>query len=309
MNLFEFVYNNSDIAYQNIRNCLHRQERQIRDTLEAMWERYRAYADPDFRAAFARDPDARFWEMFLGCALLDAGKTLLRTKERKRGGGQPDICVLDGEQRIWIEAIAPGCGADGPDQVRGPRPINEGGGAEYAPTRQVQLRVTSALLDKSKKIKEYLGNKTINEDDVRVIAINAGRFGIYASEYPSPTIISCLFPVGDHYVKVDKETGDIVDQGFVFSMDIKKSHNKLIPRTAFFGEQYSHISGIIWSRIGLGNMSRDVRPVTFVHNPNADIPMKENWGVWDHEFVMRDKGQYYEIVDILSAPIKQQDSE
>jgi hypothetical protein len=114
-----------------------------------MWATYAPYADPDFKEAFARDPAARFWEMHLGCKLMAGGKTLLPAVERKRDGGQPDICVLDEGCRIWIEAIAPEAGADGPDQVRGPKPINEGGGLAAAPVRQVQLRASSALLSGS----------------------------------------------------------------------------------------------------------------------------------------------------------------
>lgn len=70
--------------------------------------------------------------MYLGCSLLEAGKALLPTSERARQGGQPDLCVIDGERRIWIEAITPDRGQHGPDAVAGPRSVNDSGGWEAA---------------------------------------------------------------------------------------------------------------------------------------------------------------------------------
>jgi hypothetical protein len=83
-----------------------------------MWATYQPYADPDFPQGFARDVDGRFWEMYLGCTLLESGRTLLPVIEGQRAGGQPDLCVIEGRRRIWIEAIAPDEGGPGPDRVQ-----------------------------------------------------------------------------------------------------------------------------------------------------------------------------------------------
>jgi len=264
-----------------------------------MWARYEPYADPNFCGAFARDPEGRFWEMFLGCTLLDAGKTLLPTTERQRAGGQPDICVLDGDRRIWIEAIAPDRGGGGPDQVRGPRPINEGGGFEPAPIRQAQLRATSALWTKSQIVQRYLHEGTLGNEDVRIIAIGGGRFGIYAPEGGLPLIMSAVFPIGSEYVTINRENGAVVDQGFQQSLQIARQ-GPAIPRTAFVTDTFSHISGIIWSRVSIGNMSRLQSPLTFVHNPLALVPMQQAWGVWDREFVTTSHDGEWQAVDILA---------
>lgn len=283
-NLFEIDGANLDRGYTNLREGKFAAEREIRDELESMWRVYEPYADPDFRQGFAHDPDGRFWEMYIGFALIRAGKTLLLTADRQRAGGQPDICVLDGQRRIWIEAIAPGRGNAGPDQVRGPRPINEGGGFEPAPIRQAQLRTTSALLKKSLIIERYLQEGVIAHEDVRLIAIGGGRFGIHVAEGALPLIMSAVFPIGAEYVTINRENGQVIDQGFEASLAIERQ-GSAIPRTAFICEQFSHISGVIWSRISIGNMSLPQRPMTFVHNPFALIPMPQSWGVWDREFV------------------------
>ena len=297
--LFEIDATGLDVGYTNLREGRCAPEREIREKLEAMWGIYEPYADADYRAGFARDPDGRFWEMYLGCALLQAGKTLLSRSDRQSAGGQPDICVLDPDRRIWIEAIAPERGAEGPDQVRGPQPINEGGGFEPVPERQAQLRATSALLTKSRIIKGYLQSGVIRPDDVRLVAIGAGHFARHVPEGGLPLIISSVFPIGDEFVKIDREHGGVVDRGFATSLEIGR-RTSAIPRTAFVDESYSHISGIIWSRIGIGNMSRDDRPLTLVHNPYAVVPMPESWGVWDREFVTRKVGDGWEAEDILA---------
>jgi hypothetical protein len=298
--LWDIEGDNLDGGYVNLREAQYAQEQEIRHALNAMWVVYEPYADPDFRQGFARDPDSRFWEMYLGYGLIEAGKTLLPAARRLREGGQPDICILDAGRRIWVEAIAPGPGDRGPDQVRGPVPVNEGGGFEPMPTRQVQLRTTSALLTKSKIVNRYLSEGVIGPDDMRLIAIGAGRFGTYARQRPLPLIMSAVFPIGDEYVSMSKRTGAVVGQGFQPSFEIFRHGQKAaVPRTAFVGREFAQISGIVWSRIGIGNMSRAERPLTLVHNPCAAITLPVRWGVWDREFITIRNRNHWVAGDIL----------
>lgn len=198
-----------DRGYLNLRAAAHPEEDEMRAQIDRMWEAYEPYADATFRQGFARDPNARFWEMYLGCRLLEAGKRLMPTADRPRRGGQPDICVLDEDRRIWIEAIAPEPG-EGVDGVRGPLPLNHGGGFSAMPTRQAQLRTTGALWQKTKAFERYLRQGAVAPEDVRLVAIGAGSFGIYVSERPLPLIVSAVYPIGEYYVTVDRETGEVV---------------------------------------------------------------------------------------------------
>lgn len=297
--LFSFSGPDLDRGYLNIQAGAHAIERELRATLENLWAAYEPFADPNFIAEFAREPDARFWEMFVACQLLDAGRTLLPTVERTRRGGQPDICILNSDRRIWIEAIAPDIGAADPDQVRGPVPINEGGGLAPAPTRQVQLRITSALWTKTQKIQRYIRHGVIGRDEVALVAIGGGRFGLFASEYPLPTILSSVFPIGPEMLTVDLERDEIVDQRFEPSFHIERDGGR-IPRNAFLDERFKAVSGVVWSRVSIGNMSRTERPLSLVHNPLASVGMTERWGVWDREFVIRPDGDQWVARDVLA---------
>lgn len=272
-----------DKGYANIRAGASKTEKELNEHFDAIWAKFEPYADTTFIKQFSKDPDAHFWEMYVGCCLLEDGRKLLTAQERKGEAGLPDICVVDGKKRIWIEAIAPDAGEPGPNQVKGPKPINEGGGFEPAPVRQTQLRMTSALWTKSQVVKGYMDKGLIKADDVRLIAIGAGRFGGYASEDP-PTIISSVFPIGDEYVSINKETGEAAT-GFTQSLHIEKHGAKPIPRTAFLEKTFEHVSGIVWSRAGIGQYSRNVRPLTLVHNPMATKAMEQGWTAWDKEYV------------------------
>lgn len=297
--LFDVDGANLDRGFENLKAAELPIEQQLHTMLQEMWERYEPYADPDFRHGFARDVDGRFWEMYLGCTLLEAGRTLLPVVEREREGGQPDLCVLENGRRIWIEAITPDEGAPGPDQIARPVPLNEGGGLFAAPIRQAQLRTSGAFWTKAQRIARYLEQGVIVPEDTRIIAISASRFGVYVAEQPLPLIMTTLFPIGDAYITIDRETGNVVEEGFHPAPFIDRERNP-IPRTAFLDERFADISGVIWSRVGLGNLSRKTRPLTYVNNPLAQVPLATNWGVWDREFVITPRGDEWEANDILA---------
>lgn len=297
--LFDVGGANLDLGFENLKAAESPIEQELRAMLQEMWSRYEPYADVDFRHGFARDVDGRFWEMYLGCTLLEAGRTLLPVDERQREGGQPDLCVLEHGRRIWIEAITPDEGAPGPDQIVRPVPINQGGGLAAAPIRQAQLRTSGAFWTKAQRIARYLEQGVIAPEDPRIIAISASRFGVYVAEQPLPLIMTTLFPIGGAYITIDRDTGGVLEEGFHAAPFIQRERNP-IPRTAFLDERFAHVSGVIWSRIGIGSLSRQVRPITYVHNPLAQAPLPLNWGVWDREFVTTPRDDEWEANDILA---------
>ena len=63
------------------------------------------------------------------------------------------------------------------------------------------------------------------------------------------------------------------------------------------------VSGVLWSRIGIGNMERGVRPITMVHNPLAKVPINQGWGPWDREFVTTQDDSDWVSNDIRAHPV------
>ena len=283
-----------DLGYVNIRDAPTGPEAEMRDLIENMWKVYRPYSDPDFCSGIARDLDGRFWEMLLGYTLLEAGHELLPASKRAADGGQPDLCVIDGEQRIWIEAIAPTRGGAGPDQV----PNLEFGVAAVIPIQQTRLRLTSAFWTKYSKFLRYIEQGVISPDDKKIVAISGSRFAMQILDDP-PLPLTSLFPAGNEVVTVDRATGEVVGNGFQHQPVIEREGGS-IPRTAFTQSDFELISGVLWSRIGLGNLARDVRPLTMVHNPFSICPVEHGWGPWDREYVARETETEW-VIDNIRA--------
>jgi hypothetical protein len=119
-----------------------------------------------------------------------------------------------------------------------------------------------------------------------------------------PLALSAVFPIGNEFVRVARDTLEIVGRGFDTSYEIHRTGADNIPRTAFLDPRFSHVSGLIWSRVSIGNMSRSIRPVSFIHNPlcsdNNRLPQR--WGIWDREFVATQNSDEWEASDILAEP-------
>ena len=284
MPLFDVAGDNLDPGYMNLRAREFENEREIVNVIEAMWLLFEPYADQDYRHGFARDPHARFWEMYLACVLLDAGKVLLPRADFPQGGGSPDICVIDGDRRIWIEAIAPDLG-NGEDQVPELVPVNEGGQAVDQPLRQVHLRISGALWTKSQAIQRYREEATIQADEIALVAVSGSRFPLQAAGDAPPHALATVYPVGNEFIAFNPNNMQAVGHGFHRVEQIHRVGGGAIPRSAFLDPLFSHVSGLIWSRAGIGNMDRGQRPLTLIHNHQAAKPMTREWNVWDREYV------------------------
>jgi hypothetical protein len=83
-----------------------RDDDEIRESLDAMWGRYRPYCgDTNFVGEAKRRFQQFTWQMYVGVCLLEAGHTL----ERAAPAG-PDHSVLVDGRRVWVECIAPKVG-------------------------------------------------------------------------------------------------------------------------------------------------------------------------------------------------------
>jgi len=120
MALLDIDNPDAHVGYRNLRVAEFPIEQEIKAGLEALWARYEPYADANFCKEFSRQPDSRFWEMYLTVRLLDAGKNVpsraeLAPADRDTG---PDVCIRKGSRKIWIEAVSPEQGHENnPDRL------------------------------------------------------------------------------------------------------------------------------------------------------------------------------------------------
>ncbi len=295
MTLFSDKLKDVDIVYDNLRKQKSKTLKSIHNDLEQMWSSYEPYADEHFRSDFAYDPKSRFWEMYLTLILLKEGKNVLPRNElpKLNRDRRPDICIQENGTTIWIEATTPEPGdASNPDRVPEVIPINEGGGVQDVPRRQVELRITGALLEKKNAFQSYLESEIVSESDFRIIEISGAKFSIQALPSQFPRAVTAAYPIGDQYVTFDRENLEVTETGFHPSFTISRTNSSDIPRHSFLSPEFSQISGLIWSRISIGNgTSETPTDLTMIHNHAAEIKFPINWASWANEYDTLEKGE------------------
>jgi hypothetical protein len=299
MALFDIANPEAALGYRNIRVASPSSDlARIREGLEALWFRYEPYADTNFCEEFSKQPDTRFWEMYLTVRFLDARKKLrpraeLTAADRDTG---PDICIRKSRRHIWIEAIAPtqGDAKDNLDRVpdllpAGPDELKD------PPRREVELRITSALLEKADKFQGYREKGIVGENDSCIVAISAGQFALQAAGAGLPHAVTAAYPFGDEYFVIDPRTHKAVDRRFLHSGEIKRVDDDPISRSAFQHERFSGVSGLIWSRRSIGNFLGQQDDFVFIHNQVAQKPIPRKWIRWPEEYFPINEGRQLKI--------------
>ena len=253
-----------DPGYVNVRDAKDGICADGRALTEQLWPRFAPYADSNFLREAKDNFNERFWEMYLGCTLLDCGYDI-----GTPGDEGPDLYADVGKNRVWFEATAPSAGTGG-DQV----PEPELGKATRVPDDQILLRLTGAIDAKRQHFEAAATNGITSEHDAAVICINGRNIPHSISDYWPHRIVRAVFPIGYPTVTVDRETSDAVDFGFDLRSQLEKVSGTEIPTTGFTDDSLAIISALIYSRVDCANgPSRLGDDFICVHNPNARNPL------------------------------------
>jgi type I restriction enzyme S subunit len=264
MALFEINCVTSDPHYLNLKNSSHHAAVAARYLCENLWEDFAEYADPDFISEFAATIYTRFWEMDLTCLLKNKGYSI----ECPKPG--PDVCIVNDDSRIWIEAVCP---TNGLNANAVPDEVNDG--FSVLPDEQIILRLTTSINAKHDAYKRYIRNNTIDTNQPYVIAVNGCRINSSRDELSCPRIVRSVFPVGDQFITFNTETRDVLGIDYRYSPSVPNSNGIEISTDIFLDSEYSGISAVIFSNSTFIN-----RPVIdgsdfiVVHNPNATNPIE-----------------------------------
>jgi hypothetical protein len=238
-----------------------------RTGVESLWQRFYPFADADFVDRTAKDFQSRFWEMYLGCILIESGHSLC--PKIKAG---PDFRVTAAGAPICLEAIAVSAGT-GPDAV----PSDEGDEACLVPEDLLILRLRSAIWDKHKVYLKYLKAGIVSPSDPYVIAVNGNRIPFSVPDGQPSYIVRSVFPFGMDAVTVDANA-QILRQGYQFTPAIQKIGGSQVSTTVFQDSTYAGISAVIYSCVDVWNapvqLGQDFR---IVHNPQATNPIDLGW--------------------------------
>ena len=244
-----------------------------RTLLERMWTKFEPYADRDFLLKIREDLHPRFWELYFGYALLQQG---FRLKPKSNPLG-PDY-VVENSPDVIIEATT-SSGGTGPDSIKKQKELKSGEVEWFSvPDNKIILRYRSSIEDKYKKYEKYVSDGIFAEAQPFIIAVN-GRNVPYSILDDEPlNIVKALFPIGDPYVTLDKDTGNIVGQGFHIQPSIKKTSGQPISTRIFLDPSYFNISAVIFSNSNMFNLPNDIgADLILVHNPQAKIPLNRGW--------------------------------
>lgn len=251
-----------DLGYRNTRD--HPRGARHKEFVEALWRRFYPLADIHFREDARNHFLQRFWEMYLGVALLEHGFDLHR-----HGGEGPEFYAFIGNSRIWFEAIAPGPGT-GPDQV--PQLIV--GEAAYVPTEKILLRFTNALNEKRKKYTSALAKGIISIEDYYILAINSQ--GIPNARYGGsiPYFIQAFLPFGPLTIAFDTKSFEQTDSFYAFRPEVTKVSGSPVSTRSFLDEEASFCSALLHSGVDCANHPSQLGgDFSVLHNPGARRPL------------------------------------
>ena len=292
--LFDADPKGANKGYINLRGATEGDLLKIRQWLELLWTQYHCYADSQFPQKFAAEPESRFWEMYLTCCLLDNKKMVIPRNDSSiaAGDNRPDILIDEGCRRIWIEAVAPTSGE--PCNINSVPPLEANNADDETYTvhegslDRILLRVTSAVKNKNEQLAKYRKERLIQPKDLSIIAITVGS--IHANFFLDEIVEAAraVYPIGDQYVRFDSSLREIVESGRVESRSIPKvtpeGHTTPIKQTAFLDPKYDGISGLIWSRMSIGDcLDLQSHGLKYIHNVRG-ARLRGQWIPWKEEF-------------------------
>ena len=193
-----------DPGYVNVRDAKDGFCADGRAFTELLWPHFAPYADPQFLREAKDNFTERFWEMYLGCTLMDCGYEI-----GTPANGGPDLYAHVRKSRVWFEATAPSAGT-GSDQV--PEPTV--GKAVSVPEDQILLRLTGAIRAKLQHFEIAEKTGIVSEHERAVICINGRNIPHSIADFLPHRSVRAVFPIGYPKVTFDPKTLQASDSGF-----------------------------------------------------------------------------------------------
>ena len=121
----------------------------IENDIENLWSKYEKYAPKKFKEKALKSKETfyqRWWEMYLGCKMLDFGYDILNYNKRDKG---PDLKIIVGNETYWIENVAPEMGKNSNRLPKMEFGVNR------LPREEFLLRLNNSIENKIKKYNDY----------------------------------------------------------------------------------------------------------------------------------------------------------
>lgn len=213
--------------------------------------------------------------------------------ERNSIGEGPDLLLIDGTRKVWIEITCPKPTNISKDWLN-PDPIK----VIDFPHEAILLRWTCAIKAKAEKLigsedgtkLGYIKSGLVSSDDSYVIAVNAcllrsGLYPVHEGISGLPFAVEAVLSVGSHQLKIDKMTSEVVHHGHQFRSHLINHNNSQVPTSLFMDPRFNSISAI-WALDLNGSSAIGIKETSsIIHNPNAINPLPTNFLPSDEEYV------------------------
>ncbi len=299
-----FSVSGTDETYKRFQNDISSLSKH-KSYLEKMFRwYYPQFADSDFCDSIAYSFHPSFWEMYLAYILMKHGHDIIPRKEQgKPCNGRPDICLKMNFGKVWIEAHAPDAGAEiikneaeekttNPNRV--PSPRDDSDEFDEIPNREIILRYRHSLSTKLHKYEDYVNKSIVEKNQPFIIAVNGGNLpffesDLYLNNNEIPLIVQAILGVSNYTAFYDTILNNTVSEGVLYKRNVPKlmpdGSLKSIPTDIFESEEYSGISGVLFSAANVFHAyDRRGREFIYIHNHNANQKLPKGWLKFGREY-------------------------
>ncbi len=252
-----------------------------RDRVEALRVRYEPLCrDPDFCRDAMQHFNARVWQMYIACVLLDHGHVL-----EPSGGDAPDLKIRQPDGSVlWIEVTTAEAG-EGPNRAKRIYQSDPSIGSAMfqLDERKMILRYQNAIRKKAIHRDEFIERGAIAVADPYVIAINAADIDDAVLDDGLPNIVRAVYPVGElHFsyrVRTDySDPSEEFDPGGHWvrpiTPSVKTPKGIDAPTTGFADGALAGVSALIFSPEAIWNAPQQIgRECISVYNATAATPI------------------------------------
>jgi hypothetical protein len=209
----------------------------------------------------------RAWEMMLARHLDAQGYRITTSDEG------PDFRIEHDGQVVWVEAISPEPIGLPEHYMERPKPDGEIRVGEV-PHNEVLLRWTSAIKEKSDKLKEYRAKGIVGLNDSYVIAVNGCQLGVFPLQHGVsrfPYAVEAVYAAGPIGIPIDKETGKVGDAFVSIRPAIQNAKGAAVSTALFVDKDYAGVSAIV--ACSIDRSEEPTLPLDIVHNHFASAPV------------------------------------
>ncbi|MYA35341.1 MAG: hypothetical protein F4Y34_01580 [Gammaproteobacteria bacterium] len=277
----------TDRGYVNVRDAADGICADGRAYTELLWRRFSDFADSQFLREAKDNFTERFWEMYLGCTLIDCGYEI-----GTPGDEGPDLFTHVIDKFFWFEATASSAGTKD-DQV--PKPTV--GEAGFVPEDKILLRLTNAIDAKLRQIERAQERGIVSERDGALVCINGRQIPNTTVDAVPPLIVQAVLAIGNPQITLDRYTMQVISSGFEKRPHLKKASGTEISTRGFVDGSLARISAVIYSHVDCVNHPpRLGDDFLCVHNPYAIHPLPigflgrgvEYWVQEDNKLMSKD---------------------